>query len=254
MINKHIKCESGYNINLLSTNYRCIEVSPIVNKYLVYDDYNICGINYPSFNYNLGDTIKTDKEHFKIKSVKLLNTKYSSKLFLYSSEINRSSTYILPFIVNNRKDISWDKYFMNCYTGTENDKDYGQYIYIHLRYKPITECEKIENLLVSNNNFLDSRNTDKQYTLYKFSIPEKFKKDFDLILESKFSKISDEAKIKICLFHNASKESRLYKIFQKDENLRKELEEELETEIPKGLELSNLFEPKPEIFFNSYIL
>jgi len=254
MINKHIKCEKNFNVNLISLNYRVIEVTPVINKFLKFEDYNIQELDYPSFKVKKGETIKINNESFKVSDIKFKKNEHFSKVFLYSSTLNKSSNFVLPFILKTRNEISWDKYFMNCYIGKEGENDYGKHIYIHLRYKPVTELEIIEKNLIENENFLDCRDIDKQYMLFKFKVPEDLKEDLDLLIQGKYSKISDYAKSRICYFHNAKEESQIFKVLNKKESLRLELENQLGEKIDENAELISVFEENQETFLKSYIL
>jgi len=254
MINKHIKCEKGINVTLISTNARYIELGPVVNRYLNYENGEICNIDYPSFKLSLKETLVINNEKFKVQKIKLKKTDYFNKLFLYSSVFSRSSNFITPLIVKTKNEVSFDKYFMNCYVGNELTGDYGKFIYIHLRYKPIIELEEVEKKLVDNENFIESKNTDKQYTLYKFKVPEEFLNDYNLIISGKYSQISDNAKLRILSFHNATKTSKIFQILYKKEELRMFLENELQEKLPKNAELHGLMIPEEETFLKDYIL
>lgn len=254
MINKHIKCEKGINVTLISYNYRFIEIGPVVNRYLQYQDGEICKIDYPSFKVELNEIITINNEKFKVNCIKLKKTSHFNKLFLYFSVLSRSSNFILPFIVKSRKDISFDKYLINCYVGNELENDYGKFIYIQLRYKPTLELENIEKMLIENENFISSKNTDKQYTLYKFKIPEEFKNDYKLLLEGKYSKISDEAKLRILYFHNSDKNSKIFQILHKSKELKLFLENEFQEKLPDNAELHGIMIPEEETFSKEHIL
>ena len=254
MISKHIKCEKGINVTLISTNARYIEIGPVVNRYLNYNDGEICNIDYPSFKLELKETLIINNEMFKVQKIKLKKTEHFNKLFLYSSILSRSSNFITPLLIKHKNDVSFDKYFMNCYVGNELTGDYGKFIYIHLRYKPVLELENIEKKLIEDENFIESRNTDKQYTLYKFKVPDEFLKDYNLILEGKYSKISNEAKLRILSFHNADKNSKIFQILYRKEELKIFLENEFQEKLPDDAELHGIMNPEEETFLKDFIL
>ncbi len=92
------------------------------------------------------------------------------------------------------------------------------------------------------------------HVLYKFKLPENAQKLLKLFIEGKYSEYPYESKIAIRDFvqlRGFSNYDRIYKILNREESVRKQMEFELKTTIPPYAELSSPPDMDAENFSNS---
>jgi len=90
--------------------------------------------------------------------------------------------------------------FRDCFTSDDEHSEYDNYIHVYTRVGGGNRgCDFGEEELMKHPNFVASFDDsfDSTYATYIFSVPDKWKSDFDLILEGGMSNISDNLKIQI---------------------------------------------------------
>jgi hypothetical protein len=157
--------------------------------------------------------------------------------------VNRSKAYILP-LLNHYVDLQFVKNILNTYLFIEDDLN----DYIIIEYNDIEE-EDFQNYLIelSVNDYFKNiiKKDNKVYCI--FDVNDNVRSDYDKFVNGKFSKISKNNKNKIISFSlkhygvsNIQTINKIKKILNKDEELRRELEEELDVNIPENSELSSI--------------
>lgn len=107
--------------------------------------------------------------------------------------------------------------------------------------------ERVYEDLINNKNFILEQRLDRYHILFCFSIPKKFNKDYELIIQGKYSETSGAFKDLFC--NDNIQDLWQYKVLHKDPEYKKNLENRI------GLVLNN----NPEIYnkidmFNETIL
>lgn len=175
---------------------------------------------------------------------------------IYSKTI--TSIFIMPTLNINREDLYKNK-FLNAYLGDVDKEEYHEEDVIFLLFHP-------ENLNVfrsflssqyeNHKDIIDDYDYDKGYIVVVYNLNKKLKKDFDLIKQGKYSKVSDEFKelfpLKVINYSkksNPQQSSLQHLIFNKDPKLLRFWEKELDTStISKlNLEIWREFNTKSEI-------
>ena len=256
-----VKCSKvGKNVTVRVVTARQLNLTPIYKGGEIYDDEgNLVEIDYGGeYSIKVGETIPVKKHRYKIqKIVKMFTTEgdHVKGYYLHTTELTKASMFILPFLGFNRSHFRWNSDFMNCFInkeGEEQQKKEVDYVYLWYRYVPSIEMEEFEELIKSNKHFIDFEDVDKYHVLYKFSIPNKFKKDCKKLIKGRYSYISEIAKERILDFHFSSKKRPLGKILYRCEERRKRMEKELEISIPKEVDLHDPFYMDREIFYNKF--
>lgn len=213
------------------------------------DKHHYKTITFTDYSINIGD-----KVHFKTSSQ---DTYYKAN-FIYKEDKNRlrinefennvSSSYFLP-LLNIKKDyLLMEHNFINCYYQHYNFKhNDGEYLYLVYRYSPISYYAKFIDILQKQDNciqYLKDVN-DNRFDCFVFKIIDNSViKDIKLILDGKFSHISDKSKSVILNFHNQNKpDSPISQILNKGELRRNELEEYFGCKMPDNIDYAE----KPKI-------
>lgn len=194
-------------------------------------------------------------DFYKVKSI--LKSKPEQGLqgyLLYTSILNKTSTFILPMLGYNKSIFKWDTSLMNCFVEVDGQPETDDELHLWYRYIPSVEMESFEDFLTKHPMYLDMKDLDKHHALYRFSIPEEYVPDYKLIKEGRYSKITDLSKKRILDFHSSSIDKPLGKILYKAEDRKKSLEKQFDVEIDKDAELHDPFYQKDETFYDSYIL
>jgi hypothetical protein len=238
-------------------NERIIIVNPTSTDFETTDTTgNITSIDYNGcYDININHTItlkNTDK--YKIKYIE----KKSGTLpgyYLYTHTcITKSTTFIMPFLGSVKDQFRRDHEFINCFIGTEDNNDYGDKIYLLYRFSGSLEYTAFESFLTNHPQFEKSIDIDQYQVLYQFKIPEEHKETINILINGKYSTISESAKERILKFNASDSKGTLYQILNKSEERRVELEKELKSTIPKEAEVYSIFDKKDEIFYNNLII
>lgn len=150
-------------------------------------------------------------------------------------EINKSLIYMSPCLME--------------YVNISHKNLVDAYLFYNDEYEPPKIIIKIkwtkgmaayEQQLMNCQLFLQDLDCkDKKHLVYMFKIPEEFLKDYYTFLNGKYSQLSNKLKRNIKKFWGINSNSRLYKVLEKSEELRQQIEEELVCTIPASAELSS---------------
>jgi hypothetical protein len=142
---------------------------------------------------------------------------------IFREQINKSLLLLLPLISNENED--WTEYtgeyklsedrntsFVNGYYSDVN-RPYMEEC-IHLMFETEIDIKFDLKKKELNENYQSKYLTkidDKFYMIYSFKIPDRFKRDYKLMVKGKYSKLDDETKTKIVDFWKLNPKSQLFK-------------------------------------------
>lgn len=195
--------------------------------------------------------IKNKVYYYKVGLIEELKTNsLNSNLFSISSSKQTNTTnFILPLIAE--KDWMLNN-LINSYSFLEFDdlfeKDQLHSIYLYYRYDGTKKFYDFEEFILKDSNFNQMINIDDFNILISMNIPEKFIEDYYYILDSKYSMISNEAKLRIINFFDLNENSIMYNVLYKTERRRKNLESLYNVQIEKDAELWDVIDEYAETF------
>lgn len=144
------------------------------------------------------------------------------------------------------------EYYLHHYlTQTYMFKD-SQYC-ICLEYNPDPNdiiFPKLRTAFSQFRNFISEEIVDDRY-LFSFRIPKPYKKDFELILEGKYSKIADTYKRRILKFHSLTNTSGIGTVIYRSKRRLEYLEDLLAAEIPEDIDLFDKINLTKESWINT---
>jgi hypothetical protein len=108
---------------------------------------------------------------------------------------------------------------------------------------------KVYDILKENSNFIEYSDTSF-YDIFKFKVPDKYKADFELYIDGKYSKMSNEYKTALLNLYTQFSEIRtdLYHILYPTERERRLLERRLAVRLPEDAEIFSSIEFREEIY------
>ncbi len=162
---------------------------------------------------------------------------------------NKSSTYFLP-ILNMLVNFKFLHLLRNSYV--VNNLEEGAFSVLY-QWNGKPDFTKYEEELMNHTLFVGHEDYG-DYVLYKFKLPENSKKLLRLFIDGKYSEYPDEIKVAIRDFIESRgfmNYDRIYKILNKDEETRKQMEKQLGSPIAPTAELSSPPDMEAENFSNS---
>lgn len=174
---------------------------------------NLQSIKFNNIVIEVGDSftkivkMKTcDDIDLRYKVNKIFQNKGKQKeILLMESYTNKTSIFVLPFVFNSRKDASFvDKggYFMNAFVDCQfSEKKDGNSIFVLTKFIKTDRYKEVEDYFVNHDQFIKVIDADPNYVIYEFAIKERFSNDLKILLNGKYSKISEAAKKRILSFH-----------------------------------------------------
>ena len=212
----------------------------------------INSITYSDIKINVGETFNVLLESHNLRykvNVISIDKKNPNRISLCESDYNTATLFVLPLIFGMRSECTYIEnnvgYLINCYVRNSmfEPKD-GNSIFLLLKYVKSDRFKACEERLFSHKSYVKKFDVSNDYVIYEFSIPEKFHQDYKMILDGKYSEISNIAKNRIKFFHlhnvddklSAVEGSLVNSIFTKDIRLVKHLEKKFGMSMD-GLEL-----------------
>lgn len=255
MVSQQIECEkSGRIVTVTSKSARKIKLTPSFKGGEIYKDGVLVGVDFNGeFCISVGEVLPIRRQRFLINAIEKTKNAagHPSGYSLIITKLNKSSMFLFPFLNYSRAYYRWKTDFMNCFNSIEGNPNESA-LYLWYRYDASLEMEEFEAKIKKHPQYLETIDVDQYHVLYKFSIPARYIKDYNLIIKGKYSRISDIAKERIMDFHSASKTSPLYKILTRDPSRRQKMEKELAISIPENSELHDPFYEKDECYFDKY--
>lgn len=162
---------------------------------------------------------------------------------------NKSKTYLLPYI-NEYIAIRFLDRLENTYISF-NDEYKICLRYLYSGKKEFTEYEKE---LESNIYYEKTIDINKKEVLYIFNIPEELFSTLDLFVSGKYSYLPNKELLISFLVKNfgLTLNSKIIKIINRDEQLKQEIEEELNIKIPDGQDISSIPELDQENYYYTH--
>jgi hypothetical protein len=111
--------------------------------------------------------------------------------------VNLSTFFILPMLGKHPEEYPR---FRDCFLKDDEHPQYDNYIHVYTRVGGNNRnCEYNEEELYKHPNFVATfdDNFDSTYATYVFSVPEKWKDDFDKIVNGKIKEISIAYKLEL---------------------------------------------------------
>jgi len=234
----HLKCKAinmgEFRIILQNSNYKIIK-----------DNKKIIKIETENVNIEKGDEITISNNGYDIKYIireLSMYPKYPNIIFCKENVYNTTTLFILPLLFENKSLSSFinnkDGYLINSYFKCDFiNKMHDNDLFLLLKYSTSERFKIQESLFIKNKHFVASHDIHKQYVLYEFKIPEEFSKDVNLLINGKYSKISEYSKKKICSFHGNTIDGMLInKVLYRSKELIKFYEDEFDCSM-KDVEL-----------------
>lgn len=138
---------------------------------------------------------------------------------------------------------------LNTYIINDDLPDVKNSLFLHYEYQDMDgSFARLENNLKANPSFRGMYEPDRYTTIFYFHIPEKYYPDYLMFMASKYSLMSEKAKKRILRFYNLGNGSQVYKVLYRDKQRRRELEEELDVELPPDAEVASAVDFSKETY------
>lgn len=211
----------------------------------------------------VGDTVNVKGYNNEDLSFKILDIqRFENNSYVYIINIrNFSYIYLLPLFFLYEEDLRVKTHLINAYISTDRRS-----VYFHYYYN-----QDVDELFMKNVQLHDTINfPNRSEIVYNMKIPRKLEDQFNLLIEGKYSKLSDLFKSSVLSFNNNNITSyckdgrpmeyldnlakpsrsflvhRLNDILRKSEDFNKYLSKSLNVNIPIDSELQSIF--KDETF------
>lgn len=247
-----IKLHDNKKINLEVVNARILTMKfdPKTAHVISKGDQIICIEFDGGFHIEVGDlfpliTECNTKTLYKVLKIEKLENTETYKII--NEQINKSTHWLLPFVALCESEIGYDSILTNAYIYNDNPLfTFYKNGYIFLKYNYRQEYDSFFKQLESHTNFIKLSTLYSRYDyVYVFKIPEQWMKDVNLLLEGKYSQISNKAKLRILKFHSLKANGRTGNILYRSKSYMAELQEKygVDFELP---ELENKFDKEQE--------
>lgn len=142
---------------------------------------------------------------------------------------------------------------LNVYLASDDLPDVKNSMFLHYEYQDLDgSFARLENNLKSSPLYRGMYDPDKYTTLFYFNIPDKWYEDYLMFLSSKYSQMSDAYKRKILRFYALGNNSQVYKVLYRDAQRRREIEEELDVELPPNAEVASAVDFNKETYSEAH--
>lgn len=194
------------------------------------------------FHIELGDLFPliSDCDTKTMYSIKEITALEDDTYRISCNTINKTSHWLLPFIAKDEEELGYDTCLINAFS-FNTDENYLSYEkgYLFLTYRYLKEYDFFLNKLRDHKNCTLVNRVHSRYEyLYIFKIPEQWINDVNLIINGKYSQISENAKKRILAFHKLTKDGRTGNILYKDDKYADELKEKFN--LPNDFDIPEL--------------
>jgi hypothetical protein len=206
-------------------------------------------------NYHIGQVIRPKlKTPYKINVIQKLTAGGDPRnpaqgYDLSIAKTNLSSIFAAPLLGGNRELFLWDKYFVNAFVETQDEKNIIAMLY---RFSGDVLFLKFEAALCAFRTFKYKIDTDSSHVMFVFEVPETSQSAYERLMASEYSKIDDFLKLKILDYHGFNMDGQTARVLFKSEILKAELEEKLDCMIPEKNELHSALDMSQERFNPEY--
>lgn len=245
----NIQLSNGRFLRYIASNARIIEIhtnciveeSYLENKELLHKE--ITSLNFSDvYNISVGDEFNTKIQERDYKYKIGYISKIKKNRYVLGTHLrNRSSIYITPILGGVKGNYLYDWYLINSYIGIK-DTDTEDYIYLMYRFMAHAPYLRFEQEIIKHSLFVNKKDIDKRYTLFKFKVPEHHKEDVKLFRRGKYSKFSDILKRRILAFHGMKYDlhDRVVGTLHKSKELKNKLEDLLACTIDESIDLDSI--------------
>lgn len=241
---------------LTIVNARTIRLSGDIKQFKpIYENDEIVKLEGEDISYSIGQVIRPKaRTPYKINVIQKLTAGGDPSLpaqgyDLSIAKMNLSSIFAAPLLGGNRELFLWDKYFINAFVETVDDKNVIAMLY---RFSGDVLFLKFEAALCAFRTFKYKVDTDSHHVLFVFEVPETSQSSYEKLMASEYSKIDDFLKLKILDYHGFAMDGQTARVLFKSEILRRELEEKLDCIIPEANELHSALDMTQERFDPEY--
>lgn len=204
-----------------------------------------------------------EKGWYQLNDITLLRKRNGIRVYRGSTmQRTDSSLMLLPFIGGTKRVFGYEEHLVNAFCFRENYEGI-QRIWVLMKM-PVLDHLSFRGAisLFRQSPYLEREEVlGTEHQMFTFLIPEGFKKDHELFLQSKFSRMSKGAKDRIYDFHGITdRNNKLRMQLERSARLRKNFVKDLTITpenppvIDKEDELRSLLKPDRETFKNKYII
>jgi len=165
----------------------------------------------------------------------------------------RSRTYILPMVANQMM-IDFRPNLVNSYVRHKDYPEYQEHLFILMRFSADREHLKKEQLIIDHSDCVFHKDLSKEFYMICIKISENNIEDYNMIINSKYSKISELSKERIKKYWGLSEEHAVSRVMRKDPELKSQLEQALGSKIPEENELSSIMDFNKETYNPSWMI
>lgn len=138
---------------------------------------------------------------------------------------------------------------LNAYLFSEDRPDEKNTIFLHYEYQDMEgSFARLENNFRQLPEFKGMYDPDKFTTIFYFDVPAHWLNDYHIYMESLYSQISTELKKKILKFYALGPQSQVYKVLYRDAEKKRQLEEELDVDLPDDAEVASALDFSKETY------
>jgi hypothetical protein len=202
--------------------------------------------------FSTGDVMNIKNHPYKINIIEAV---YGNGILFYETYIakkTKSTLLIMPMLGGNKHLYFYNQHLINCFLGTKKEGEGS--ITLLYRWSKDPLFLKFEGAIKQFRNFVKTTDVSKEFVLYKFDIPIKYKKDYKTFIKGKYSELSNNYKNQILKFHKADINSQISQILYKGEKRRNRLEHSLGIELDLDAELFSIVDMNLELFDKNYYL
>ena len=164
----------------------------------------------------------------------------------------KTYTYMLPLLCREL-NISSAVNLINIFVRHEDHPDKTNHLFCLFEWRSSKMHTALEEVLMNHKLCEFHEDVSSKHYMICFKVGDSFKKDYDLYIKGKYSKISEDSKKYILGFYRKDKDHVIGRILYKDPKYKKELEEYLNVKIDYDAELSSVLDINLETYKNSYV-
>lgn len=166
--------------------------------------------------------------------------KYRHRYTITSHKRNKTTTYLLPCLGENKDFFDVEGYMINAYL----DKDLTK-LYLVYRFATTDYYSELETRLLKHSCIKRMDTRQSNFDVFEFEIPDEYLEDIKLFRQGKYSKLSDLLKLKIRKFYGLTNKSYLWKVLVRDKELVSKFEKSLG--LPMGFYWTVDLDDKPKM-------
>lgn len=164
----------------------------------------------------------------------------------------KTFTYLLPMLGNTAAEF---KNISAAFIGDDHKEKIKNKILLLTRMNK-TWSEELHDWYINHENFDGFYSVNEEYNMYVFNLPEKWKANYFLFLQGKYSLFNEDYKLHILNFHLSARDNftdnsdinKVKQVLYKDESLYLAMEQSLDVKIPRTQEIGSIYNKEKEYF------